>query len=579
MPLININTVINSITSDDFPEWTVLLGIAPYDADNLLDESFFYDLEIEEKMNTLPTASLVFVDKTEEDLQDQHIRIYKDGEKRFTGIIKKCSKAYRSNEISCQCLNIAYDLQKITVKGIRDFQEIKSSEIINLWLNPNDPENLTQEGWDKDSETDWILDYDAAIAVNDFNISYRLESGNYLQHINNICILNYWEWWVEEVDSDSALAKRYLKISSHRGKEFPSQTFKLESSAYDAIIDKDKDKLKNTLLISGGSSQVSNTSTTSAGFFHMGDDETPIAMGYVIGSESILKKPVIIGDEELYLESVSGYVTPGTYKIKIDGEELEYDAVVDGEEEGEHKLILVDDQPATQPHEPGTPVLMISLMRAYIPPSVNNGSRKVWIGNELIQYGSLSYWGLENLTRGCNYNDEPTPVYAHGDGTKIFNGENTLKEPNEKSSIGQWEQCDSRLSVTGPISRDGLDKYGTSVLLASQKYEHFGSFQCSLDEIQTLIIGDAFYLQEYGTNEKVIRRCMGLAFKGDVVVISFGLNEDYILNQFDSLNRIDNSTFTNQDLDDDKTVIEVSPDGKSILYLDGNGNERWVTIR
>jgi len=566
---INIQGAIDAIVSDEFPEWTILLGIGAYNEANLIDETGFYDLQIDEQLNSIPTASLTFVNHTEDELQDVAIRIYKDGKKRFTGVIKRCSNTYLSNELSCECLGIAFQVQRYNIKNIQDFKNTKSSEIINKWLNPNDPENIRDEGW-IDEDVGWKLEIDT---INDFLIDYRLESGNFLNHINEICNLNFWEWWVEEDDSTDGISQRKFMIKSRRGLETPSITFSQESTAYNAIIDKDKDKLINAVLVSGSSSQVSNTSTTAAGFFHMGDEETPTAMGYVIGSESVLAKPVITGDTKLVLESTSGYVTPGIYTVKIDDEELEYDTV------DETTLTLVEGTHATDPHEPGTPVLMISLMRAYIPPSVIDGSQLVWIGNELIRYGSVDYWGIHDLERGQTYNDKGTPVYAHGDGTKVLGGGNSLNVPNENSSIGMWGQSDNKISNSGSTNRDGLDKYGMSVILNAQKFEPFGTFQCSLDEIKDLKPGDAFYIKEHTSSETIIKRCTGLFFDGDIVTISFGLNENYILNQFESIIKVDNTTYAKQDLDDSIIVKHVSPDGSSISYYDKNNNERWVALR
>ena len=548
---IDIQGIIDSITSDDYPAWTVLLGVGAYNKSNLLDESEFYDLVIDDKSNSIPTATIVFVNKTEDDLQDVAIRCYLDGEKKFTGKIKKCSKAYMTNQVSCTCLGIAAEIQDEFIKEKQDIRNTKSSEIIQTYLVPT--------GWTVVINT----------SENDFIVNYRLESGNFLQHINNICVQNYWEWWVEETDSLTTISTRKLKIASWRGIETPQATFTLEKSAYEAIIEKDKEKLKNTVLVSGSSSQASNTSTTAAGFFTMGDENTATAMGYVIGSESYLAEPVVIGDTIITLEDVSGYQDTGT--IQIDDEQLDYTA-----RDATGNTLTIE--AATVAHDPDTPVLMISLMRAYVPASVT-GSGKVWIGNELLSYGSADSTGLHNLTRGEEYDGEETPAYAHGDGTKIFNGNNSLSAPADDSSIGTWGQADSRVSQIGSTDRDGLDKYGTSILLNSMKYEQFGSFNSTVDELNGLEIGDEFYLQEYGSDDKVMRRCMGLKFSGDILTITFGLNEDYILQQFDSVNKIDSSTYVKQDLNKDTEIKEVSSDRKSVKIEQEDGTYKWLAIK
>jgi len=592
MPTIDIQAAIDAIVSDDFPKYLVLIGIdafveyqeitpglTPDEADIIRSqnedhgwytEADFYEIEIEDKMNAIATASLVFTTLTEDELQDEAIRIYVDGEKRFTGTIKKCSKAYRSNEVSCSCLGIETEIQKVTIKEKQDLRNEKSTDIINKYLNPNDP--TSQDGWlysaMEEDDVGWGLEF--GTLNNDFKLNWRIETGNILQQINGICNQNFWEWWIEEVDRDSLITRKIVHIASRRGLESPGLTFTLESSAYDAVIDKDKDKLKNAVLVTGSSSQASNQSTTASGFFTLGDAETPTAMGYVIGSESYLAQPVIIGAETIYLEDVSSYQTSGT--VQIDDEEITYSSV----DLGTNTMTITA---ATASHEVDTPVLMLSLMRAYVPESVENDSKKVWIGNELIEYDSVDYWGLHDLTRGATYDGSATPSYAHGDGTKIFNGENSLSNPATDSSIGEWGQVDSRISNTGSTDRDGLDKFGTSVLLTSQKYEQFGSFQAVLDDLRTLEIGDAFYLQEYGTGTQVLRRCMGLTLNHDIIIITFGLNEDYILNQFESVNRIDDTTYVKQDLDKSYEVLDISDDESSIKIRLEDGTEKWVTIR
>lgn len=579
---VDINGAIAAIVSDEFPAWTVLLGYGAYNVNNLLDESEFYDLKIEAKMNTIPTASLIFVNKKEDDLQDIQIRIYLDGVKKFAGYIRKCSDAYRSTEVAVECLGLEFDIQKKNVTKIKDFRFVKTSEIISKWLNPNVIEVDGETSWLEEdmgtSPTGWRLNIDDS--VNDFVINYRLESGNFLQHINTLCVKNYWEWWTEEKDSESGLAKRYFYIAPYRGKESPSVTFSIEKTAYNAIIDKNKEKLKNAVLVSGSSSQMSNTSTTASGFFDMGDEETPTAMGYVIGNESYLSKPAYIGDTEIHLEDVSGYTTPGEYRIQIgeDGPYYVYDEVVDDGDE--KKLVFIDGVKLTAAYPPGTPILMIDLLRAYVPASVTNWDNKVWIGNECIEYESVSTWGLEKLTRGVKPDGiHPTPQYAHGDGTKIFSGANSLTNPDTNSSIASYGQVDSRISNVGSADRDGLDKYGTSVLLTSQKYEQFGTFIVSVDKLSTVVIGDAFYLKEYGSDTQILRRCMGLNFDGDIVTITFGLNEDYILNQFESVTRIDNATYVKQDLNAEYDVVEVSDDGKSVKICYDNEYDQNTGVK
>lgn len=625
---IDIQDKIDSITSDDYPAWTVLLGIGYYDEDNLLDESEFYDLVIEDKANSISTASLIFVNKDEDDLLDKGIRIYLDGKKKFSGYIKKCSKAYLSNEVSCNCLGLATKIQDESITEKVDLRNIKSSDIIKDHLQP----------------TGFTIEFDEKIG-NDFVLNYRLESGNYLQHINNICVLNYWEWWIEETDSSTALATRKLMIATLRGVETPKISFSLEESAYEAIIEKDKEKLKNAILVNGSSSQASNTSSTAAGFFKMGTSATPTAMGSVIGSESYLarsapsdgtsvtittstlKDSATVGDTSLTLNSVTKY--PGVGTIQIDDEVLEYSSksnstgilnltstvtkahgsgstvylVLSLEDVSGYQntgTVQIDDEKIeyiakntnantltlsktlSASHEPDSPVLLISLMRAYVPESVS-GAGKVWVGNELIEYSTIDYWGLHDLTRGAKYNDKETPVYAHGDGTRIFKGTDSLTSPDTGSSIGTYGQSDSRVSNIGSADRDGLDKYGVSVLLNSMKYEQFGSINTTVDEIsppkETIEIGDEFYLKEYGSTEKVMRRCMGLKYSGDVVTVTFGLNEEYILNQFDSVNKIDAATYVKQDLDNSKTIHEVSADSSAVKVQLADGTYKWATVR
>ncbi len=551
---IDINGAINAIVSDDFPEYTVLLGIGPYVEENLLDETKFYDVQIEDKMNAIQTAKITFLNKTEDDLQDVEIRIYLDGKKKFAGYIKKCSATTQTNELTCDCIGLADYITRYVIKDISDNYDIKSVQLIANEL----------------SIPGWTIDIDGA--CNNFPLNYRLEKGNKLQHLNNLCILNYWEWYVDDVDSETGLSTRYLRIKPHRGLESPSQTFYLESSAYNAILDKDKDKLKNVVLTSGSSSQASNLATTAMGFFPMGDEETPTEMGYVIGSESWLREPVMVGATELKLESVSGYPTPGTYKVQIDSERVEYDEV----DLDNRKLILTD--PTTMGHEPGAAVLNISLLRAYLPPTFS-GSQSVWIGNERIYFTSMDYWGLHDIERGKLYLGEATPKYPHGEGTKIFSGSHLPDDPATTSSVGTWGRSDSRVSDIGSIDRDGLDKYGTAILLNSQKYEPFGTFNCTVEELKTLVVGDAFYIQEKGSDEKVLRRCTGLYYDDDIVTIAFGMNENYILNQFDNVERIDNNTYVKQDLDESTEVDGVSADGKSVRIKLADGTTKWVPVR
>lgn len=555
---------ITKLVETPYPGYEILIGTGEYSPDNpnLYSDTSFFDFKVIDKMNQIPQCNVTFHSVKQADLESKMIRVYLDGEKIFSGFIPKAVQSYKSLDTVCEALGLAEEMHKRTITKQKDFKYKPTSSIIN--------DCLLFDNWayDIDSTPDYIL-------------NYRVEKGNYLMHINYLSVINFWEWWITEEDSPIS---RTIHVKAHRGNLTPSVTFTLETNAAEGSITKSKETVKNFISVTGASSQASNLSAISAGFFDMGDKDNPTEMGHVIGSESCLAELFNSTDWKMHLENVSGYYDSG--KVQIDDEQIEYVAIA-----GDYLFLIrppageelltwaptsaqLSGMPAHLSHQPGQPVLNISLLRAYVPPTIKN---TVWIGEELIKCGSIDYWGLHDLQRGYPFKGEPTDAYAHGDGTKIFNGDYSPTEPSTNSSIALYSKIEQRAQAIGAMDRDALDKYASSILLSLFRNKDYGSFIVPLDQLKGLVVGDVFYLVEYGKTERVQHRCTGIEYGLQTAIINFGLNEEGILQQFDDIGKTTDVTFAKPDKAGTTSINMVSPDSKSVK-VKINGVGQWVKV-
>jgi hypothetical protein len=561
-------------TTETYPKWTVLLGIGGTipagdpPTSVWYEDTDFSDIQITDKINQIPIATLTFHDKTAEDLKDQNIRIYLDGKKKFSGVIRTANDVRLTSKVEIEARGLADYPHKKVIENIIDIKNTLSSKILEDYL--------TYPGWTFDIENDNNTDY---------KIDYRIEKGNYLMHIVAIAALNYWDWWCEGVDSETGMETRKVCMRDQRGNQTPSVTFKLEETAYDATITTDKEKVKNSIVIAGSSSAASNLSTTATGFWAMEaedeeeeEDKTYQAFGYLIGSESVLAEPLKVDDQKIVLVDGSGYESSGT--VLIEETEFVYTGKDEDDEDG-NTLTLAEK--SVTAHDPQTPVLIQSLLRAYVPAALKTKSDEsinltFWLGNELVTCEEIDYWGLKNLTRGVTYDGSATPIYAHKKGTRIYSGEYSPSNPHANSSITKNSRQDMRTTAIGVVDRDGLDKYGSSILQSLQVAVSFGSHYIALDELSGLEVGDCFFVQEYGETTTETRRCTGIVFSETSAEIIFGLNEEWITQQFDDISKIEDSTYAKDDKSDTTEVIAVSDDDRSVQIENDDGTYSWIPL-
>jgi hypothetical protein len=136
-----------------------------------------------------------------------------------------------------------------------------------------------------------------------------------------------------------------------------------------------------------------------------------------------------------------------------------------------------------------------------------------------------------------------------------------------------------RTTAIGAVDRDGLDKCGSSILRSLQTAVSFGSHFIALDELQGLEVGDYFFLQEYGETKKTTKRCTGIVFSAVTAEIIFGLNEEWITQQFDDISKIEDTTYARDDKSDTTEVIEVSDDDSSVKIQNADGTYSWVPLK
>lgn len=549
-------------STETYPVYTILLGIGAYSSSNinLYSNSYFTEPKITDKINTIPAATLTLhnlnssglpdgcILKTvaPEDLKDVHIRIYKDGIQIFAGDITASEETYNSGTIKLTAAGNAEKLHQEVISETKDIDATLSSTILK--------ENFTYSTWT------WDID-----VSNDFVLDWRIETGNFLSHINAICITNFWEWWIEEIDSSSGISSFVVHITSSRGTGVRKYV-QFEDNAFNTSITYDQTKVVNVITVTGASAQSSDLSTQASGFFDLGSDTsgTTAEMGFVIGSESYLTEP-LSSDEvgTITVSDASDYPDKGT--VMIDDEEIVYTAKTDTTLTG----LTRGDSPAD--HSPNAPVLNLTQLAVYLPSSMTGTS--FWIGNELVSAMRTPGY-LTSIDRGQNN----SPKYAHKAGTKIFSGEYSLSNPNTNSSISLYGRADKSISVTGPTNRDTLDKYGVSLLLSSQKFTQFGSYNATLSEMQGVEVGDYLIITEYGSSSSILKRCTGLIYNDDIVEVIFGLNEEWIFNQFDDITKIRDLASTKADKASPTTITGVSDNGKAVKYTDSDGNSKWVKM-
>jgi hypothetical protein len=556
----------------DYPEYIVTTaGVVFYP-----DE--YDDVRVTDKMGIVPRLECTLHTTprrdgdtiTAEALEGQRIRVYKvregSGTQIFSGEITSAKGVSKKYKIVVGASGLAYLAQKRTLtKKTEDQMErtygtsgsslpgtpgLLSSEIIKKGLGMNQAFNYPTYDIDGDP---------------DYKIPYRVESGNALQHLAQICAINFWKWWIEETDDETGGITVHCK--QYRGFLKSGIVYEAEVHLIEDELAHDRDKVKTVISASGSSSAASNMASNIHGTFQMATTDTPIIMGHVLANESTLAESVAKNATKIKLRNSSDYLT-----TTIDGESLGVvqigdEIIIWTEKDETDSNILKLKYPLLQDHSPDDDVLMVNLLKAYIPAEMS-GETSFKIGDEVLTDCTVSPWGLENVTRGSD-------GYCHRNGTKIF-----PPSAGAGSSLSVYGRHDQRVSVIGASDHDVVDKYGISVLLALHDQIDYGYFEIALDDLRDWFdIGDWFYLIPFGETEKKKVQCTGFVYTNATVQIYFGCNDDALLTQFEDLQAVDDVTYCKDDKLREVTVLATSEDEKAVYVKDSADRSRWVRLR
>jgi len=537
-----------------FPRYTAVVSLSTGDV--TYDEGQFYDFKIVDKLNQIPQVTMTFVQASKEAFDKRPIRVYLGDVKIFTGQIIQTKTDYLSPTLYIEARGLVEHLHNAVIKDKTDFKATQSSTIITTKLGYS----LDGKSWTYSLVGDNLLD---------LIIDYRMETGNYLMHIANLAVLNRWDWWVTED------ASKNVTVNLGRRKQSPATlpAFDVNTNAFNTDVSLNTDKIKNSITTTGSSSKSSNQKSVIMGIYDLGDGETEAQdYGWVNCNESQLAQAMTAAATEAYLLDVTDYQTVTTRTIQIGDEKITYTGVdlVNKKLTG---LTRGANSTTAAVHSPGDDVLMISYFACSPPPRFNTTA--MWVGTELMTFSSFTSLNLVDVARGVN----GTPKYAHKKGAVCYSGANNLTTPHPESSVGMYGIHEQRATMVGAQDIDTLDKYGFALLQALQENTRFGSFQVIASGLQGLQPGDYFTLKLYGSTETETHRCTGIEYSQGIVTIYFGLNEEWILQQFDDIGKVQDQAYCKEDKVSSYTVLEKATDGKSVKIQHSDGTYEWVAVR
>lgn len=568
-----LNRSFPNTVGEDYPEYVIMTEGGTFYPDE------FDDIEVSDKLGVVPslTCTLHTIPRrdgdpiTPESLEGTKIRAYRVragyGTQIFAGVVTSAKQVPKKYKIKVNALGLAHLAQKRTLtKKTED--EVEQTYGTSGSSLPGIPGVLSSVIIQNGLELDETFDnptYDID-AEPDYKIPYRVESGNALQHLAQICAINFWDWWIEETNDTTGAVTIHCK--SQRG-HLKSVTYEADIHLIEDEMAHDKDKVKTVISASGSSSAVSNITSRALGTFTMATSDTPIIMGHVLANESTLAESAPKGSTQIKLRDATDYLVTKIASSSHGSEgilQIGTEEITWTEKDETNPNILKLKNPTLYDHSPDDNVLMINLLKAYIPAEMGSMTQ-FKIGDEIIN-GTVTPWGLETLTRGSN-------GYCHRDGTKIF-----PPEAGAGSSLSEYGRHDQRVSVVGASDRDVVDKYGISILLGLHDKLDYGYIEIALDDLRDWFdIGDWFHIIPFGETDKKKVQCTGFIYTNETVQIYFGCNENALLTQFEDLQTVDDVTYCRDDKLREVEILATSEDGKAVYVKDTANRSRWVRLR
>lgn len=456
----------------------------------------------------------------------------------LTGVISHVERDESSNAIRIECIEIGTRVRDLQVTTKTLYQEKTTGEILLALIPANNPPDHY-----------WDTDFEVGVKMN-----YRLELGNYLMHIANLCLLAGLDWWISTENSLHTIHCR-----THRGSLTPGAIWTARLTALNLKRSTSKEDIFNSITAIGSSQEMKGSATTL--------NANTERITELTGTETNLSANCTAAATKIYGVNITDYVVGNTIQVGTEKMTITAKGAL-----GEMTVTRAVSGTTAAAHYVGDAVLMITSLAIE---SVNDLDHdlgipaKVWIGSEKIQITGAYGGKILNLTRGV---DSTTP-YAHRAGTLVMSANNTNAAPEDGSSIKNYGVRGMRQSVIGIADLDGLDKYAGAVMMQLKDLLPGGSFQVPLSSFPVAMgLGDTFSLVEYGISGSTNYRIAGLIWDiSGLVTVEYGHPEEWILANFqDAAKAMQLATQATapaaqapiiQSSDDGKMVQVQSPDG------------------
>lgn len=490
---------------------------------------------------THPAGSKVFIHPIPQEGDD--VRIYYGGRFLLSGVISNVEREEETSAVNLEVVEVSTRIRDIQVTSKTLHTEKRTGELLEMLIPP---------GWGSDVEYG-------------IKMNYRMEIGNNLMHLANLCVISGFDWWVTTDDSNPENLVHTIHCRSERGSSIPKATWSARLKALNLKRSDSKDHIYNSVTAIGSSAEMQGSSTTL--------NANTIRITSLVTTESVLAENIGPTDLSIVLLNATDYVVGDS--IQIGDEKLTISS------KNGNALGVTRGQNSTvaESHHVGDPVLMITFLSVLSSSDLDKSQgypQYVWIGSEKIRVTGIYGNRLQALTRGV---DDTIP-YAHRAGTLVLSADGSNEDPEEVSSIGLYGIRAMRQSVIGAADMDGLDKYAGAVLLELKELLPGGTLRVPLSAFPSnMVIGDTFTLQEYGVTGTSDHRITGLTWdKSGTVTVSYGHPEDWILADFADAAKAMQLATQKTPPAAQGAVIQTSPDGK-MVQVQGADGPIWVRVQ
>lgn len=582
--------------------------------DPILTEGQFNNLKIRKRLGQIHTCVFDVVNPSAEIvaqlIYNAPIRIRINGRLLFTGILKKIDKDDNIPIYHLFCEGGACILRDINVANTTSYSHYGSYYIIDDLLQPaTNWENYT---------TNWGY------------IDYTVTPGNALNHIENICKMEGFNWDVYQISS-------YRTISSYTattlemvvdGDTIENDYYTGRYGAYNNGSAANTGftitaQTANILTVSTIPTTVATgdqvilwgkyvfwadkPSTTSATVEHyvinknacklnrkqnidkiitsvVGVGQNPESARMVSWatactfnfatldvSESCLTVTASDGATWFSIHNTTDYASSGT--IQIGNEKITY---TNKSATGIGPCTRGYDSTTASYHYVGDDVLMVDSLKfvGNIPDEFPE-SGSFWLGSELIDYTSKDSTQFYNLTRGASN----TPKYRHGENIYAFDFRYTDTNPEALSPVGLYGLQKRTISVVGATVRTTIDRHVQNYLLSNKDLVEYGDFTLlSSDFWKDIDLNDRIlFTDKSGTDHTwTIIGTDHEQYKP--VIVYFGMPDDYILEDIAMVEVVDNSAREKNERAQKAIITEISGDKKraKVNYFDGTSG--WVDL-